>query len=156
MTIGPVYEQTFKVIAVDTIADTSAPTTAEIGAGTAMGRLLAIDSFTLGVSQDPVEIRTIERKFIPKRGGTWSMDPELKIFRDDETETEGWDLVVFGDTTHLVISPFGDPEATDEVWVVPIEWGQKRPMDPASNEGQAFMVKVFCHTEPVFDAVVAA
>lgn len=159
MTRGPVYEKNYRVHWLTTVVSTAAPTVAEIGAGVYMGRLLAKDGIELGVSQNRVDIPVIDELFDSERMGSWGVRPSLTIYRDDTSETEGFDLAVSGATGFLVISPFqatpGTEAIGDPAYVMPAEMGVVMPADSGANSPQTFKLDFAVTSEPNLKAVIA-
>lgn len=160
MTRGPVYENNYRVHWCPAVADITAPTVAEITAGDYLGRLITKDGAALGISQNRVEVASIDELFDAERMGSWGARPVLSLYRDDITETDGWDLVSNGAIGFLVISPFqatpGTEAAGDPAYVFPAEMGVPMPQDSGANSPQTFKVEFAVTSEPEMDATVAA
>lgn len=159
MTRGPVYEKNYRVHWAPAVASLAAPTVAEITAGDYLGRLMTKDGAELGISQNRVEVASIDELFDAERMGSWGARPVLTLFRDDATETDGWDLVSAGETGFLVISPFqatpGTEAAGDPAYVFPAEMGVPMPQDSGANSPQTFKIEFAVTSEPELDAVIA-
>ncbi len=82
------------------------------------------------------------------------MTPELTLFRDGVTETNGWDLVVQGTEGFILISWFGAPIAGSKCAVIPAEMGIGKPANSAANTAQKFAVSFFMRLQPQLKAVV--
>lgn len=161
MTRGPVFEGNYRVYFAPAVASLAAPTVAEIGAGSYLGRLITKDGVELGISQNTVDVASIEELFDAQRMGSWGAKPVLTLFRDDADETDGWDIIANGTTGFLIVSPFqatpgSAPADGDPAYVFPAEMGVVQPADSGSNTPQSFKVAFAVTSEPELDAVVAA
>jgi len=156
MAIGPVYENNYKVYWCVAIDDINAPSETELSApnATYLGRTLMKDGAALGVSQNRVTVAPIDTLFDAERGGSYSVAPTLTLYRDDQDESDSWDMVQAGTLGYLVIAPFGVPEDGDKCMVFPCEMGVKQPADSNANTAQSYTVNFMVHQEPALDAVV--
>lgn len=160
MTRGPVFESNYRVHWLPACASIAAPTVAEITAGDYLGRLITKDGAELGISQNRVEVASIDELFDAERMGSWGARPVLEMFRDDAVETDGWDLITNGATGFLLISPFqatpGTEAVGDPAYVFPAEMGVPMPADSGANSPQTFKVEFAVTSEPSMDSVIAA
>jgi hypothetical protein len=153
---GPVYEGNLRVYFATTVADIAAPTVAEIGAATYLGRTVTKDGVAQGVSQNRVDVASIDEKFDAQRMGSWAATPTLTMFRDDDDESDSYDIVANGTEGFLILIPFGGAVAGSPAYVYPVEMGVALPGDSAANAPQTFTVNFAVTSEPNLDAVVAA
>lgn len=161
MARGPAYEYNYRIYHLPAVAVIAAPTVAEIAAGDYLGRLITKDGASLGVSQNRIDVASIDELFDAQRMGSWGATPSLSIYRDDATETDGWDLVANGTIGFLLISPFqavpgAAPAAGDPAYVFPTEMGVPQPGDSGANSPQMFVLDFAVTSEPELDATVAA
>jgi hypothetical protein len=136
-------------------ANLSAPTVAEITAGTNMSPFLPPDGgLDLQFTTNKVDTSNIETRWQTGVAGTVDLATTLTLFRDDEND-DAWDLVEWGLDGVLVVSRFGTPAATDPVECYQIQLGQPSPAAPARDTAQQFTVGAFLTGPAVMDAVVA-
>lgn len=162
MARGPIFEGNYKVHFLPTVADISAPTVAEFTAGDYLGRVVTKDGTSLGISQNRVDVASIDELFDGQRMGSWGASPSLTLFRDDASEVDGWDIVANGTLGYLAIVPWvavqaaaGMPAAGDPAYVFPAEMGVAQPADSSANSPQTFTVDFAVTSEPNIDALVA-
>lgn len=151
-----IYEGNTKVYWLTSCANIAAPTVAEINAGKYIGQFMTKDGLALNISQAAVDTAGIDSVWDTQIGGSVGMTPELTLFRDGSSETNGWDLVVQGTDGYLLVSYFGVPVAGSKCAVVPAEMGMGKPTNSAANEAQKFTVSFFMRQQPNLKAVVAA
>lgn len=149
-----VHEGQIKVYWLTSCANIQSPTTAEIAAGKYIGAFLTPDGWSPNTGQSGVDTAGIDSLWDTQIGGTQQMAPELKLFRDGTTETNGWDLVVQGTAGFLLISWFGTPIAASKAMVIPAEMGIAKPANSAKNTAQTFTVAFFMTAPPAQKAVV--
>lgn len=150
-----VYEGNFKVYWLTSLSNIAAPTTSEISAGKYIGAFATKDGVAFNVSQNSVDTAGIDSLWDTQIGGSVGMTPELTLFRDGATETNGWDLVVQGAEGFLVVVYFGTPIAGSKCAVIPAEMGMGKPANSGANEAQKFTVSFFMRSQPNLKAVVA-
>lgn len=152
-----VYEGNVKVHFVPTIADTAAPTVAEITAGTNLTPFITKDGVSVPNGQNMVDSATIEDTFDAQRVGSWGGGPlTLTMFRDDTDETDSYELVTYGLEGYVVISRFGEVQSGSAVEVWPVEAHQPTLMQTAANEMQKFSAAFAVTATPALNAAVAA
>lgn len=149
-----VYEGNFKVYWLTSCANINSPTVAEIAAGKYIGAYLTKDGVAPNAGQSAVDTAGIDSLWDTQIGGSQQMTPELKMFRDGNSETNGWDLIVQGTQGFLLLSPFGVPIAGSKVSVIPAEMGIGKPANSAANVPQTFTVSFFMTAQPQQKAVV--
>src|ERR687898_877600 len=84
-----------KVSYVPSIANTSAPTVAELNAGTSLELFLNDDGLTLPADQNMVESSALGETFIAQVVGSTGGTIELNLKRDNAADT-AWNLFVVG------------------------------------------------------------
>lgn len=149
-----VFEGNTKVYWLTACANIAAPTLAEITAGKYIGAYATKDGVALNTSQASVDTAGIDSLWDTMIGGSAGMTPELTLFRDNVSETNGWDLIVQGSQGFLLISYFGTPVTGSKAAVIPAEMGLGKPNNSAANEAQKFTVSFFMRAQPNLKAVV--
>lgn len=96
------HETKTQVWFVTTIANKSAPTVAEINAGTALGGFIAKDGVATNFTTNKVDSAVITENFNSQLAGSTGSDLELTMFRDDTADT-AWNLWVHGTNGFIVI-----------------------------------------------------
>ena len=140
-----VHEGNTKVSFVPTIADLSAPTVAELTAGTDLSTLLTKDGLSTPDSQNMVDSSTLADTFDAQRVGSWGGSISLTGFRDSESANDDlWDLAVYGTEGNIVVRrglPYSDAwAAAQNVEVYPIEFHEPVMNATAANEEARFTV----------------
>jgi hypothetical protein len=153
-----VYDQFTRVAWVTTIANTSAPTVAELNAGTNLTPFVPKDGVRPGGSQNTVDQGDVTTQFEAKTVGTFGEDFELDLYRDDSADT-AWNLAAVNTVGFLVIrrlTPYATAwTASQKCEVRPAQMGQKFMKNSAANENQKFTLKLAITGEPVLAATVA-
>jgi hypothetical protein len=150
-------EGNVKVYFVPTIADTSEPTVAEaITAGSNITPFLTRDGLSTPSTQNTVDTASLNSVFDTTDVGSWGGSITLNLFRDDTTETNGWDLITYGLAGYLMVSRFGTPVATDTVEIYPVKAHQPVMQATAANEAQKATVMFAVTDTPVLDATLTA
>lgn len=153
------YEGKTKVYFCPSIADTEAPTLAEIAAGTNFSPAVVKDGISFPSGQNMVDSATINEVFDSQRVGSWGGAPlGLTMQRDDEDETDTYDFIQYGLEGFIVILPFtpAAPQAGDKCSVWPVEAHEPTLQNPAANTMQRFNATFAVTSEPAMRAVVAA
>ena len=150
-----------KVALVDTISDTSAPTVAELTAGTDITDQLTADGLS-GFQPDTAEVDTtsMQSTFDTKRPGRSNYSGTVLRFKKQDTDTV-YDTYVKDFTTHVVVRRDGSAAteafaASDEVEVYPVVCGEVQNMDPEPNSVQRFELPVMVSSQPELRATVSA
>ena len=141
------------------IVDISAPTAAEIAAGTDLtGFLISLNASSQGNTVPTPSFDTLFETSVP---GTVSAQFSADFYRDDATDT-AWDTLPRATTGFFVISRFGGsgtdnlPIAADEVEVWPVTVTSRTQQNMSSNQVQMFSVQCSIPVEPAEAAIVAA
>lgn len=148
-------EGNVKVYKVPTVADSTAPTDAEITAGTDLTALMPTQGVDITWTQNNASLAMLDESFVAEVVGTESATITLTGVRDDETDTF-FEAFTRGENFYLVVSRFGEAVATSVVEVYPCQSHRPVPMAPAENEFQQTMCTLAVTDTPVLDAVVAA
>jgi hypothetical protein len=145
-----------KINWVTTIANTSAPTTTEIGAGTELTPWLS--SLSTPLEGDAVDASDLSSAFNKSVAGTYGGGATATLYRDD-TSDDAYDLFPRNTTGYLVIRRFGGSDvawaSADEVEVWNLRVITRSPVDMDRNNVQMFTVDFATLDEPVLDATVA-
>ncbi len=150
-----------KMHIVDTIASQSAPTVAELGAGTEVTPFLTpagVDTPEEGTDADTSDLSSARDKSIP---ATIGGELTAEFYRDDALD-DAWDNQARLTITNVVISRFGGTGtdnaivATDVVEVYPVRISQRSPSRAVRGEAQRFVVNYALSGDPDLVAVVAA
>ena len=145
-----------KINWVTTIANTSAPTTTEIGAGTELTPWLS--SLSTPLEGDAVDSSDLSSAFNKSVAGTYGGGATATLYRDDTTDT-AYDLFPRNTTGYLVIRRFGGSDvawaSADDAEVWNLRVITRSPSDMDRNNVQMFTVDFATLDEPVLDAVVA-
>ena len=148
-----------RVAWVPTIADLSAPTAAELTAGTDLTCFLTKDGLDTGVSESAIDSGTLCSDIDGEEPGTSKYQPTLKLYRAVGADDDAWDLVVHGTAGHLVVRR-GVAYATawaaaQKVEIYKGKFGNPMPAASAANANQTFSAKVYT-SAAVLKSTVAA
>lgn len=151
-----VYEENVHVYFATAVTSIAAPTVAEITAATNITSFMTKDGLALNMSENMVNTAGLDSAFDSQIIGSNAASPSLTMFRDDDDEADGFDLMVRGTQGFLIVSWFGPAIATAKASVFPVEIGITQIANSAANEPQKFTVNFAVATEPQLRAVVAA
>lgn len=149
-----------KIHIVDSIASASAPTTAEIAAGTEVTGFLTpagLDTPETGTDADISSIASARDFSIP---ATIGGDLTGEFYRDDSAD-DAWNAMARLTVTNLVISRFGGSGtdnaivATDVVEVWPVRVSERSNSRVTRGEALRFTAKFALSGDPTLNAVVA-
>jgi len=153
---------------VPTIADTSAPTLAEIAAGTNLTSFLTragIDTPDEGQEADSSDLGSERDKTVPS---TISGSPQGEFWRQGDPDGGGpendsaWTALARGTIGYIVIARFGGSgtayaiAATDTVEVWPVRVSNRNNQRVAGGETMRFQANFSLSDDPVYAATVAA
>src|SRR5918995_1934791 len=148
-----------KVSYVPSIANTSAPTVAELNAGTPLELFLNDDGLTLPADQNYVESSALGESFISQVVGSTGGTIELNMKRDNAADT-AWNLFVAGNLLGFLVVRRGLPTGTawaaaQKVLVYP--WNAHQPVlvQTARDTQDAFTVGAGVTATPSLNATVA-
>lgn len=152
------YEGNLEAYYVPAIADKTAPTVAEMTAGTRLTPSLTADGVQPNHTENTVSTDMLSG-FIKQSIGTEGVTFNLRMLRDFETSTDTvYDLFdERGKDGFLVLSDTGAGQtAGDVVEVYPAQFGRRKRAQSGANAHNAFTV--MCTVDDDFDddAVVAA
>lgn len=154
-----VHEGMTKVSWVPTIADVSAPTVAELTAGTDITTLLTKDGLNISLSQNTVDNSSLAETFDAQVVGSWGGSVSLTFKRDGATDT-AWDLFTYGETGYVVVrrgeAYDGAFAASDKLEVYPAQAGEPIPNATAANQQATATVTMAVTAQPDLHAVAAA
>lgn len=140
-----------------TVASKTAPTVAEIAAGTNLTPQLPTAGLDISFNENNASIAMIDAGFTAEQVGTYGTTIALTFTRDGvDADDDAWNLFDRGLTGYLLVSRFGTPVATSRVEVYPCESHNPIPLAPAENEFQQMRVTLAVHDEPELKATVAA
>jgi len=147
------------VAAADDIADTNAPTVAELGAGVDVEAFITPDGMAIELSDDSVDTSALNSTFSTMKVGRSSVSIEI-TFKDQGKDAAPWTTVEGRAAGFLVVRRNVDSEtgyaAADEVEVYTVTCGDIKIVPAAENEVSKFAVDMFSSSDPVLDATVAA
>jgi len=150
-----------KIHIVDSISSASAPTVAELAAGTEVTGFLTpagLDTPEEGTDADISSIASARDFSVP---ATIGGDISGEFYRDDSSDS-AWDAMARLTVTNLVISRFGGTGtenaiiATDVVEVWPVRVSQRSNSRITRGEALRFTSTFALSGDPTLDAVVAA
>lgn len=154
-----VHEGMTKVAWVLTITNVSAPTVAELTAGTDISVTLTKDGLNISLSQNYVDNTSLAETFDSQLVGSWGGTSSLTFRRDNVTDT-AWDTFDWGETGYLVVrrgeAYDGAWAAADKVEVYPAQMGMPVPNATAANAQATATVGMAFTSQPDLHAVVAA
>ena len=154
-----------KVHVVNTIASASAPTVAELAAGTEVTPFLTPAGLDTPEESTDADISSIASPRDFSVPATIGGDITGEFYRDDGTGTTtdaAWDALARLQVTNLVISRFGGSgtdkaiAATDTVEVWPVRVSQRSNSRITRGEALRFTSKFALSSDPTLDATVAA
>lgn len=151
------YEGRTKVHWVPAIADTDAPTSTELSAGTDLTSFVTKDGYQPNVTNNTIDTAGIDNDFNSMIQGSYGADLTLVCMRDDTTDT-AYETLVRLAQGYVVVglnSPTGIATA-DVVEVWPAELGTPVMANSGADTLQTFTVNAAVSDPPTFDAVMAA
>ena len=150
------YEGRTKVHHVPTIATESAPTVAEIGAGTDLTTYVTKDGVNPGTTNNRIDTAGIDSAFDSQIQGSWGAEFQLTCMRDDTTDT-AWTTLQRGTQGYIVIGydSAAGIASGDTVQVWPVEFGTPLMQPSAANTMQMFIADVAIAEPPTLEATVA-
>lgn len=141
------------------IADSAAPTVAELTAATPLHPVLrSISGFNFtGEDLDVSDMSSTWGKTIP--GGDTAADSSMTFYEGDDAADVEQDVeaaLVKGDDGYVVFVPAGAPVALAKARVWPVRVKSNNPDETAENAGATFTVGFSIPNPPTLDAVIAA
>lgn len=149
----------YRVAFVDTIANTSAPTVAEITSGVQMECRITPDGLNRTASTERKNTSKLCSTFTTEASGRRSFELATTFVREIG-DTAGLEAALFYQKNGFLVVRDNrvatDPWAAgDEVEVYPVQCDQPSKAQPAANEDQTITVGYALTADPVLDAVVA-
>jgi hypothetical protein len=149
---------TSKMYFAPTIADISAPTEAEMLAGTDLScEVGEIEGFKF--SNNPIDVPDFCSEFVSKIPGEDTGDDSSMTFYEDDTSNPIQALLAKGTEAYIVLFPYGisatDPQAGDECEVWPVSVASNTREWSAGNDPARYMVEFTLSAPPDTSAVVA-
>lgn len=150
-----------KVTFVPTIADPSAPTVAELTAGTDLECLITSDGLDLQVKEDTVSIPKLCDTVNSEAPGRATYTANLTMVRKTVAlEDVAWTTCVRGTQGYLVLR-YGtavatDYTASDKVIVFKGAFGERQLQKPAANDAVKFISTFYVDGTPQIDVAITA
>lgn len=150
-----------RVYWVPSISSISAPTVAELDAGTDFTERITPDGLTITPETAKVDNSHLGSTFTTNRAGRRSFDLGVTFKRGDTpTDDLPWTTLTYQATGYLVVRRILPRDtawaASQECEVYPVECGEPQQTPPAPNEVAKFMSPLMLTSEPDTRAVVAA
>lgn len=152
----------WRVSWVTTIADISAPTVAELNAGTELAEdFITPEGLSIEPETEGRDTSTLGSTFSTSRAGRRAFENSLTCYRAENPANDtAYDLLVFRASGYLVVrrNLASDTAyaASQEVEVYPVECGEPQLSAPAPNATQMFTVPFYVTSDPDTRATVAA
>lgn len=151
-----------RVDEVQTIADISAPTVAELDAGVRLDTIMTPDGL-VGFEPDTADVDTsaLSSTFNTKRPGRDDFSGTLlRIKKQAQTGDTVYDTLVKNYDTHIVVRTGVESDtawtAAQEVRVYPVSCGRVRNLPPEANTVERYEVPTKIYADPDLRAIVAA
>ena len=145
---------------VPAIANTAAPTTTELAAGTALECLITADGFEPDASEDKVSVPKLCETTTAEAPGRSTYHVKLTMVRKTlVSEDVAWSTLLRGTAGFLVfrygVSVATAYASTQKVQVWPGTFGERQPQKPEMNGATKFMSEFYISSQPKMDAVIA-
>lgn len=143
------------------VADISAPTVAELNAGTELAAdWITPDGLNIAPSTEGRDTSTLGSTYTTMRAGRRSFENSITFYRADPPAADtAYDLLTFRAEGFLVVRRSQPNETAwtvgDDVEVYPVECGEAQLSTPAPNATQTVTVPFYVHQEPDTRATVA-
>ncbi|MFR9796138.1 hypothetical protein ACL02U_09580 [Streptomyces sp. MS06] len=149
-----------RVYWVSAIADISAPTVAELDAGSDFTLRITPDGLGIPAETADVDNSSLGSTFTTMRAGRRSFSPEVTFKRGDTAGDDlPWSTLTYQTQGYLVVRRVlaytTAWTAGQEVEVYPVECGERNSIPPAPNEVAKFTSPMKLRAEPDTSAVVA-
>lgn len=149
-----------KVTYVPTIASQTAPTTAELAAGTALECLITADGLDISTDEDVVSVPKLCETTTSEAPGRSKTSITLTLVRKDVPgEDIAWTTLIRGLVGYIVVrrgvSVGTAYAAAQKVEVYPGQFGQRRPQKPEMNGVEKFTSQFYNSAAPTLVATVA-
>jgi hypothetical protein len=136
-------------------ASESAPTVANITAGTNLTAEIPVNGIDKGGSANNASQAMLGDAYVAEEPGTWSRTLTITFMRD-VAATLAWDLFSYKTSGWFVFSPTGLLTAGAKVEVWKVTGHEKQGLASAENEYQKFSVNFAVTKAPVLTATIAA
>jgi hypothetical protein len=151
------YEQ-LSVWWVTTLSSTTAPTAAQINAGTVLTASVPVDGVNLSGTRNNASQAMLGDAFVTEEPGTWGTGLEITLVRESTTDTI-WALFAgaYKTTGWIVLrrSGTGVAAAAQKVEVYPCTTHEPQMLASAENEYAKFTVTFSVTAKPELEATVA-
>lgn len=149
-----------RVYWVTAIADISAPTVAELDAGSDFTERITPDGLAIPAETADVDNSSLASTFTTMRVGRRSFSPEVTFKRGDTVADDlPWTTLTYQTQGYLVVRRIlaytTAWTAGQECEVYPVECGERNSIPPAANEVAKFTSKMTLRAQPNTSAVVA-
>lgn len=161
---GLVHDGNYLVSFVDTVADISAPTVAELTAGLELECQLTPDGLGREASDETVDTSRLCSVFTTMKQGRTSFEVSMTLVRLDE-QVSGVVDTAYATLVKRKLGYFVVRDnlpatvawaAGQDVEVYPVECGTRSKANPAANEQQTFTIPMTTYADPDLYSVVAA
>lgn len=140
------------------IANTAAPTTAELNAGTALEGFITPDGLDIGMDTGGVDNSNLGSTFTTMKAGRKKPSVSIKFHHDSPTDTP-YNLFTYRTNGYLVVRRGVDRTTAwasgDKVETYPLEAGETSQEKPTPDSTWDFTAPFFVTADPVTRAVVA-
>lgn len=152
------HEGNTKVYWVVTLTSKTAPSLAQITAGTLLTPFITKDGVDVPNNQNMIDSATIDETFDAQEPGSWGGGPlTLTMYRDSVAANDtAWNLCVYNTRGYIVISRRGVPIVGSKVEVFPAAMHTPVMLATAANEMQKFREVFAVTSTPEMNATVAA
>lgn len=154
-----IHEGMTKVIWAVTLGSVSAPSAAQLTAGTDITTLMTKDGLNISLSQNNVDNTSLAETFDSQLVGSWSGDPSLTFKRNNSADT-AWDLFEWGAVGFLCVRRgllYSTAAAATQKWeIYPAQAHEPIPNNTAANAQATATVKLAITSQPDLHAVAAA
>lgn len=148
-----------KVTWVTSLASTTAPSAATLGAGTDLQSYITPDGLAIEIGDDEVDVSALNSTFTSKKVGRGTVSVEL-TFKNQGAAAAPWTTFASRPTGYLVVrrnvaaATAWASSQYCEVYIV--QAGDQMPIAPTANEVAKFTVKLFSTADPVLHATTGS
>lgn len=135
-------------------ANQSAPTQAEINAGTNLSAQIPVDGINKGGTANNASQAMLGDAFVAEQPGTWGRTLEVTFLYD--TAATPWTLFAYNTEGYFIFAPTGSTLAGQKVETWHVKAHEKQPTPSAENEFQKFTVTFAVTEAPKLNATAAA
>lgn len=145
-----------KVYFLPTIANVSAPTQAELTAGTMLATSALADIAGFNSKSNFVDVPNFASLQTPKIPGEKTSDDSSLTFYEDSSTNPIATLLAQDTTGYILFANYGATTATSKVNVFPVQVASNTPQYSSGNEAAKFVVDFAITAVPTFGATMAA